>query len=84
MSMFATLGYMPCGNAELERGFDKLAIYADDLGSPTHVARQLSTGAWTSKLGVAEDVEHDTLARLEGILYGNVGQVLRRQRAAAL
>ncbi len=79
---FATLGFAPCDTAELEPGFEKLALYADGRGEPTHVARQLPSGAWTSKLGAAEDIEHDSLADLEGPVYGQVARVLRRPRRA--
>jgi hypothetical protein len=48
---FGTLGYVLCDNAEPETGFEKVALYADAVGLPTHAARQLPSGAWTSKLG---------------------------------
>jgi len=75
---FATLGYQPCSNSEPERGIEKLAIYADATGWPTHVARQLSSGVWASKLGPSEDIEHASLEALEGAIYGNVVQYLSR------
>ena len=78
LAAFATLGYEPCGDSGQEPGVERLAIYADGHGSPTHVARQLQSGAWTSKLSTAEDIEHDTLEALEGPLYGKVVQHLRR------
>jgi len=78
LAAFATLGYEPCQSAELETRFEKLAVYADPQGVPTHVARQLPKGTWTSKLGTAEDIEHETLAGLEGVLYGKAVQTLRR------
>jgi len=78
---FETLGYTPCDSAELESGFEKVAIYADgDL--PLHVARQLPTGRWTSKLGPREDVEHE-LDALAGREYGRVTAVLRRTKGAS-
>lgn len=39
------------------------------MGIPSHAARQLPNGRWTSKCGQAEDIEHD-LRDLEGRLYG--------------
>ena len=80
VSGFETLGYEPCADAHQKPGFEKLALYADEYGSPTHVARQLSYGNWTSKLGAFEDIEHKTLRALEGVLYGKVVQHLRRRR----
>lgn len=38
---FATLGYIPCENGDLEHGFEKLVIYASG-SEVTHMARQLS------------------------------------------
>src|SRR5271156_1758322 len=49
---FATIGYVPCDHAEAKSGFEKIALFADATGIPTHAARQLSTGLWTSKLGM--------------------------------
>lgn len=45
---FRTLGYELAYHARLEPGFEKVAIYADANGTPTHMARQLESGAWTS------------------------------------
>lgn len=56
---FATLGYKPCDNDLLEPEFEKIAIFVDSKGEPTHAARQLPNGKWTSKLGRLEDVEHE-------------------------
>jgi hypothetical protein len=50
-------------------GEEKICLYAKN-GKPTHAARQLSNGRWTSKLGPDEDVEHD-LSDLEGRRYGS-------------
>ncbi len=75
---FQTLGYEPCDSSELEANVEKIAIFADEDGSPTHAARQLETGAWTSKLGREEDIEHQELAGLEGQDYGHVVQIMRR------
>jgi hypothetical protein len=51
-------GYVSCGGAEPEPGFEKIAIYVDVEGKPAHAARQLPSGFWTSKLGDWE--EHRT------------------------
>lgn len=79
-AMFSTLGYFPCADAELEREFEKIAIFADADGVPTHAARQLATGRWTSKLGKLEDIEHDLLA-LTGFEYGTVARIMKRPRS---
>jgi hypothetical protein len=74
---YQKLGYAICDNAVLETGYEKIALYVNDEGIPTHAAKQLSTGKWSSKLGWLEDIEHE-LEGLTGEQYGKVGQVLRR------
>src|SRR5438132_8524617 len=54
---YAAIGYVPCDNSSLEPGFEKVALYASTRGHPKHAARQLSSGAWTSKLGRLDDIE---------------------------
>lgn len=73
---YATLGYAPCDDNGLEKGYEKIALYAID-GMPTHAARQLRTGRWTSKLGAEEDIEHE-LGAIEGSKYGYVALYLKR------
>jgi hypothetical protein len=73
---FATAGYTACPHGSLEPDWEKVAIYATDEG-PTHAARQLASGLWTSKLGPDDDIE-PTLEGLCSPLYGSVVQFLRR------
>jgi len=77
---FETLGYTPCDSDELEQVFEKVAIYVDADNVPTHVARQLPNGRWSSKLGRWEDIEHRRLDGLTGPTpgYGSVAQILTR------
>ena len=75
---YQTIGYEVCDRPNLERGFQKIAIYADSAGKPTHAARQLPNGKWTSKLGQDEDIEHETLEGLTGESYGNVACIMRK------
>jgi hypothetical protein len=77
VSAFATLGYEVTSEEEAEPGIDRVALFAAADGTVAHAARQLSSGAWTSKLGRGEDIEH-LLHSLEGTAYGKVVQVLRR------
>lgn len=79
LQVFSTLGYQPCENGEVDPGFEKIAIFANE-GVPCHVARQLPSGLWTSKLGTMEDIEHD-LDGLVGERYGSVVAFLRRPTA---
>ena len=73
---FSTLGYEPCDDGSLEAGHEKIALFADDDG-PTHAARQLDNGRWTSKLGMLEDIEH-TLEGLSDCQYGKIVLFMRR------
>ncbi len=77
---YGTLGYICCCDATLENGFDKVALYVDTNGTPTHAARQLSNGCWTSKLGKLEDIEHQTLEGLSGHAYGTIAVILKRPK----
>lgn len=76
---FGMLGFQPCERADLEPGFQKIAIFVDANGEPTHATRQLPNGKWTSKLGDWEDISHE-LKGIEGEKYGNVYKILRRSR----
>ena len=77
---FESLGYRKCKDEVLEEGFEKIALYADNVGGalvPTHAARQLGDGWWTSKLGPLEDIAH---IRVEDVnaLYGRPVLFMRR------
>lgn len=77
LAAFSMLGYEECSSGELEGGYEKVALYADDRGVPTHAARQLPNGRWTSKLGHAEDIVHSSLQEI-GNGYGRAVAFLRR------
>ena len=76
-AVYAEQGYERCDSPALEPGYEKIAIYTDRRGLPTHAARQLATGKWTSKLGQAEDIEHDNLEVLDGPGYGAAVRYMR-------
>ena len=82
----ATAGFSICEHGRPEPDTEKLALYADDEGF-THVARQLESGRWTSKLGEDVDVEHDlnaltTSANRTGYWrYGEVAAYMSRPRS---
>lgn len=63
---FRTEGFEDCDDGSLEDGIEKIALYATSNEKPTHAARQLENGKWTSKLGDYEDIEHETLDCLNG------------------
>jgi hypothetical protein len=77
VAVFASLGYTECEGELPETGYEKIALFADAADRPTHAARQKPNGRWSSKLGKAEDIEHE-LHTLEGVLYGSVVLILKR------
>ncbi len=82
IAAYATLGYARCDHGESEADFEKIAIYLDAEGTPTHVARGLPCGDWTSKLGENIDITH-TLRGLEGPEYGRAKAFLKRPSTGA-
>lgn len=78
---FKALGFVPCDDDRLEPGFEKVALYGDSFFY-THAARQLPGGKWTSKLGKAEDVEHDAPDVVAGGVYGEVLEIMKRPAIA--
>ena len=78
--VFRQLGYEPCTDGVFEAGFEKIAIYGSS--KPTHAARQLADGTWTSKLGQDCDISHDSTNGVSGVVYGDVALFMRRPRAA--
>ena len=40
VKLFESIGYEVCDNNDLEKGYLKIALYADSIGNPTHAARQ--------------------------------------------
>lgn len=77
--LFEGRGYEICVSPDVEQGYDKIAIYTDPAGRPTHAARQLPDGNWTSKLGSLEDISHQTLEAIRE--YGVPTLVLKRPRS---
>jgi hypothetical protein len=80
IAAYATIGYEPCTSFKAEKGFEKVVIYTDQQGIPTHAARLLDDAKWSSKLGESFDIEHKTLGGLSGTLYGDPKQPLRRPK----
>src|SRR5437868_3020972 len=80
--LFKSFGYIVCPHEAYEPGYEKIALYSDVVFY-THAARQLPNGKWTSKLGGAEDIEHDTPVDLAGGAYGSVVGFMKRPILAA-
>ncbi len=81
MAVFEIHGFRVCESGDVEAGFEKIAIYTYENHVPTHVARQLQDGTWTSKLGPDEDIEHPNPEGLDSIMYGGAEVFMRRPRA---
>jgi len=79
VAVFELQGYEKCDSRDLEQQYEKVAIYTNDRGLPTHAAVQRPNGTWSSKLGNWEDIEH-RIDAVEGPLYGKVAIILRRSR----
>ena len=79
VAALGTEGYLPCPDGVPEDGFEKAAIYCRNQ-LPTHVARQLANGRWSSKLGRDCLVSHATPGGVESAVYGRVELYLRRLR----
>jgi hypothetical protein len=78
IATFGTLGYSVCSDGIYEAGFTKIAIFVDLDGIPTHAARQLPNGIWTSKCGELEDIDHDLNAVGGSSGYGNIVCFLKK------
>lgn len=78
IKLFENIGYSVCENGEIEREYHKIAIYQKN-NIPTHAARQLENGLWTSKLGEHFDVTHSISSMSDGF-YGNVGVFMKRKK----
>ena len=74
---FKSLGFVDCETPDIGPGVEKIAIYSTADGRPTHAARQLSDGSWTSKLGRLHDITHD-LSALTGPIYGSPALFMSR------
>lgn len=75
-ALYAHYGFEECDNGDLEPGYEKIALfYKKSCG--IHVARQLSDGKWTAKMGPGVDVSHDIRACVAG-MYDHVEQYMRR------
>lgn len=76
---FRVHGFEVNSNSGLEKGLEKIVIYAKQE-EPTHAARQLPSGTWTSKLGTLVDIVHSLPAHVAGLEYGDPTCVMARPR----
>lgn len=80
VAFFAHHGFAQCADGKLVKGLDKIVLYADAKGDFLHVAKQLVSGKWSSKLGPESDVKHATPDLLVGSYYGNPVTYMSRKR----
>jgi hypothetical protein len=78
IQLFALHGYEVCEHVRKEKGFSKIVLFTKE-GIPTHAARQLPDGLWTSKLGILEDVKH-SLTTISNGLYGSINLVFKKKK----
>ena len=67
---FSTRGYEVCADGDPNANKEKIALFADGT-KPTHAARLLPNGTWTSKLGQNIDISHN-ISDLDGPAYGEI------------
>jgi hypothetical protein len=65
IELFRRWGFEPCHSGALEPSYLKIAVYAEGRNFH-HVAKQLPSGAWSSKSGALHDLRHDSVGALEG------------------
>ncbi len=76
---FQCHGYEIVRSTDLEAGFEKIVFFVKQQ-KPTHAARQLPDGTWTSKLGRYVDIMHPSLDHISGKEYGYPLVVMARPR----
>jgi hypothetical protein len=64
IELFQRWGFELCETGDLEDGFLKIAVYAEGCAFH-HVAKQLPSGAWSSKAGALHDFRHEALNALD-------------------
>lgn len=79
---FQTFGFEVCDSPDQGDGYETIAVYVHN-GLPAHVARLAPSGAWASKLGGFEDIEHDSLDCVDDGSwdYGAAQHFMRRRLA---
>lgn len=85
---FLKFGYTQCEDGSLNDEFEKVALYGQRtlrmIYKPTHAAKQLPDGKWTSKLGIeAQDIIHNSESDICGREYGDVIMYFSRKKIIA-
>lgn len=79
IELYSLKNYTVCNSSDFELGIEKIAIFTDANGFPTHAARQLENGLWTSKLGQSNDIQH-TIFAMNNSFYGNATVFMSRPK----
>lgn len=76
---FRRIGFEECSDGSFEDGYEKIALFVNRAGTPTHAARQIDEGKWSSKLGKSFDIAHE-LRALTGSEYGSIAVFMKRPK----
>ena len=68
---FEQLGFVRVSKEAITDIGDTVVLYSLGIDD-THIARRLSNGLWTSKLGKWQDIEHDSPEAVAGGVYGEI------------
>lgn len=80
-ALFTRLGFEPVVDSSLEAGYEKVALFVDDSGAPSHVSWQTVNGYWASKVGTqGTDCLHKRPEDANCEAYGTVSRYYRRPR----
>jgi hypothetical protein len=84
--LYRSIGYRDTrlDDTEYEQNVEKIALYINTQGKVLHVARQLSSEKWTSKILGHEDISHKAYNFLEYDThsFGRVAKIMRREKLA--
>ena len=79
LAAFETLGFVPTRQTQYSPMSPRIALFCKD-GRPVHVCREVGADRWVSKLGRAEDVEHDLGGLPAECGYGSLHTILAKER----
>lgn len=79
---YSLLGYQLCANGQHTDGIEKIAVFQSN-GKPTHAARQLKNGVWTSKMGPWHDIVHTENCLTGSNEYGSIAFFMQRRFKSA-
>lgn len=81
---FQAEGFSVCNKSacqKYDQNYDSIVLYQLNVRG-THAARLLHNGMWSSKLGDAEDIQHQTPEAVGGTIYGQPSVYMKRKRSS--